>query len=521
MIGVLAGYPQHGARDLVLAALRRSVSRSLAEPVSLADLASHPVVLAISPDEPMGEALLSSILAAPRKLILFGRLPGCIKAALGAQPHAWPEPAEAWARSAPAPSRQSAESPARVRYLPTAAAFGAAAWSRALERFDFTDEWNNLAFGAIRADGSIWSLSEAVRVPAEAELARIESGDALLSSYVALFQVGESSVLWVNREAGLIDSFEWRLVEQYLAHWHHETLPCVPVVSETPWECDAAITMRLDCDEDITSARPLWQAYRELGVPLSLAVHTTNLHHDGHHAFLHEFRDEGGVLMSHTATHAPNWGGSHSAALSEGRESHDRILAATGVSVGYAVSPFHQTPHYALQGLCDAGYKGCIGGIIRNDPEFLLARGGELAGLPQGFVGHSQQTMLHGDCMLAEGDPLAVFKAAFDRASETRTLFGYLDHPFSERYAYGWPDEATRIQAHRDLITHIRASAARPLFLDENCAMDFLRARAAIRLHLDARGLVVEAPVAPPHGLSFCIEYCGQVLPLSGEGEPA
>src|SRR5690606_27172436 len=112
--------------------------------------------------------------------------------------------------------------------------------------------------------------------------------------------------------------------------------------------------------------------------------------------------------------------------------------------VPYAVSPFHQSPQYALEALCDVGYSGCIGGIIRNDPEFLLARGGELAGFPVGFIGHSQQCMLHGDCLLEAGDPLAIYKMAFDQALETRSLFGYLDHPFSERYQYGWVDEESR-----------------------------------------------------------------------------
>jgi len=513
MIGVLAGFLHREAGSLVLAALRRSVSRSLAVPLAPASLPQRDVVAAIVPDECAAQSLLHWLGAKPRKLILFGSLPACLHTRFGLQPKTWPAGRGDWARSPAALSCESAESPARVRYLPVAASFGASNWARALERFDFTDEWNNLAYGAIRTDASIWSLAEPVQAPAEAELARVEANGEVLTTYVAHFAVGESAVLWVNRPVGLIDSFEWSLVEHFIAHWQGERLPCVPVISELPWGCDAAITMRLDCDEDITSARPLWQAYREMGVPLSLAIHTTNLHHDGHHAFLREFCDAGGVLMSHTATHAPNWGGSYESALAEGRESHQRIFAATGVAVEYAVSPFHQSPHYALQGLCDAGYKGCIGGIIRNDPEFLLARGGELAGLPQGFVGHSQQTMMHGDCMLAEGDPLAVFKAAFNRALETRTLFGFLDHPFSERYAYGWPDETVRIQAHRDLIAHIRSKASSPRFMDEREAMDFLRARAAIRLCPTATGFETNLPQAGAVG--FGVEYRGDLLPLA------
>lgn len=512
MIGLLASFPLQSARDLVLAALRRSVSRSMAEIIAPADLGAYNVLFVISPDERVGELLLAWLHAAPRKLVVFGHLPVNLKAHFNVTSRSWPEPVESWARSPNANAHESAESPAYVRYLPAVKLFGVSSWSRALERFDFSDEWNNLGFGAIRADGSIWSLAEQAVVPEINKLAQVEIDGEEINSYAALFTTGNSDVIWVNRQVGSIDSFEWRLIEHFLAHWRQELLPCVPVISEIPSGVDSVITMRLDCDENISSARPLWLAYREMGVPLSLAIHTVNLHHDDHHPFLCEFREAGGVLMSHTATHAPNWGGSYGAALSEGRESHDRIFIASGISVDYAVSPFHQSPHYALQALCDAGYHGCIGGIIRNDPEFLLARGGELAGLPHGFVGHSQQTMLHGDCMLSDGDPLAVFKAAFDRAHETRTLFGYLDHPFSDRYSYGWLDEDARIKAHRELIAYIRQQVPNSLFIDEVTALDFIRARAAIRLMHSTNG--IEAHVPELDGLVFAVEFRGRIMPL-------
>ena len=512
MIGVVSSYQNHLARDLVLGAVRRSVSRSMAELVAPADMEQRDVLFGISPCDRLGESLLSWLRGTPRKLIMFGDMPTNFIAQFGATAVTWPEPAEFWARSSVAKAYHSAESLAHVCYQAAAKPFGAADWSRALERFDFRDEWNNLGFGAIRVDQSIWALATKVRVPKENELAQIVWEGEVIASYAALFQVGDSSVLWVNRPVGSIDSFEWRLVEYFLAHWQKDILPCVPVISEIPLGYDAAITMRLDCDEDIMSARPLWEAYRGMGVPLSLAIHTNNLYDDVHNDFLREFCDAGGALMSHTATHAPNFGGSHEAALAEGLESRDRIFAVTGVSVDYAVSPFHQAPHYALQGLCDAGYKGCIGGIIRNDPEFLMARGGELAGLPQGFVGHSQQTMLHGDCMLAEGDPLAVFKMAFDRAVETRTLFGYLDHPFSGRYTYGWVDEEARVEAHRKFIAYMRQRSGNPWFIDEVMALNFLSARSAICLSCSTSGINVSVPNFG--NVVFAVEYKGSLHPL-------
>lgn len=508
MIGVLYRWENRTSGELVLAALRRSVTFSGAEQVAIWDLPQHNFLLAISPDEVQGQALLAWLAQGPRKLLLFGQLPHCLIQHFGMTPCAWPEPTAPWARSPSAPSGNFAESEAFIHYLPLGKDLGVQNWERALERFDFTDEWNNLGFGAVRAEGTPWSLTSPLRAPENAELANVQLKDKVLASYCALFDEASSSVLWVNREVGVIDSFEWRMVENFISSWRHDVLPCFPVISEIPYGHDAAITMRLDCDEDIASARALWGAYCEAQVPLSLAIHTNNLPNDEHSAFLREFLAEGGVLLSHTATHAPDWGGNYGAAHWEGLESRKKIEQACGVRVEYAVSPFHQSPDYALAALCDVGYRGCIGGIIRNDPEFLIARGGELAHLPKGFVGHSQQSMLHGDCMLIDGDPLAIFKRAFDCAYETRTLFGYLDHPFSSRYQYGWPDEEARISAHQDFISYIREHTEQPLFLDECRAMNFLRHRAAVQLCREERGIVAYVPETGDD-LRLAVEFRG------------
>jgi hypothetical protein len=350
-----------------------------------------------------------------------------------------------------------------------------------------------------------------VQVPAEAELAALEVAGERQFAYAALWDVDGSSVLWFNRPVGPCDSFEWRMVEQFVSGYRADTLPCQPVLSELPWGYDAAITSRLDCDEDIESARPLWQAYQRMGVPFSLAVNSQNLSRTEHHGILRELladRQQGAVL-SHTATHAPNWGGSYDCALAEGSQSAQLIEAVTGVPVRYAVSPFHQSPPYAMRGLADAGYDGCIGGIIRNDPEFLTARGGALAGMPTGFVGHSQQCMLHGECMLEEGDPLAVFKQAFDYAYATNTLFGYLDHPFSERYAYGWKDEASRIDAHEQFIAYMRSKARQPLFLHEDAALDFLRFRSLTQIVEEGGAFRVVTPSSQTTPLTLGVEFRG------------
>ena len=99
-------------------------------------------------------------------------------------------------------------------------------------------------------------------------------------------------------------------------------------------------------------------------------------------AILRELAAEDGGILSHTATHAPNWGGRYESALQEARDSKAAIERVIDRPVQYVVSPFHQTPAYALDALVDSGYTGCIGGIIRNDPEFLFARGGCVAFQP-------------------------------------------------------------------------------------------------------------------------------------------
>ncbi|MFM0036772.1 polysaccharide deacetylase [Paraburkholderia strydomiana] len=522
MIGVFYPAPAAQAGILVLAAVRRSVTRTQANVLSRATLGTNgapAVAFAVAAPDAWGEALAAWLEAGAKKLVVFGRLPRALAQKLGCAERSWPQQFEAATRSAPAASRQWAQSAASVVYTAQAAALGGRTWRRSFERFDFTDEWNNLGYGALRADGSIWAVREPIDVPDAARLASVEIDDERCFSYAALFDLPNASVLWFNRDVGPCDSFEWRLVENFLSGHRAGALPCQPVVSEIPAGYDAAITSRLDCDEDVESARPLWQTYQRLGVPFSLAIHTSNLHDDTHYAMLREFAGASATaLLSHTATHAPNWGGSYEAALNEGAESAQRIADVVGERVRYAVSPFHQSPDYALQALADVGYAGCVGGIIRNDPEFLIARGGTLANMPEGFIGHSQQTMLHGDCMLADGDPIAVFKEAFDLAFETNTLFGYLDHPFSPRYQYGWPTEEERIGVHEQLIAWIRARARRPLFLDENAALDFLVTKSACKIVNDGAQFRFVAPEVAASTLPFAVDYRGERIAAGTEG---
>jgi hypothetical protein len=514
MIHVWAGAHAGSAGPLVAAAFRRSVGMEQVEIGNLS--AASPgtgIAVAVSPDET--HDLVAWCAIPGRKLIVFGTLPANLARVAGM--HEVPAIDPALARSASAAIGRPAESALSVQYTALARQLSGETWRRPFERFDFTDEWNNLGYGAIRADGSIWATSASVRLPQHVELASIvgPQGGAH-GSYAGLFQAGGAHVLWFNRPVGPIDSFEWCLVEAFLAHYAGATSACQPVIGEIPFGYDTAVTSRLDCDEDAASARPLLHSYREWGVPFSIAVHAPILAEPANAAFVRETAAGGGSVLSHSMTHAASWGGDFRHALAEAAGSARALEDACGKRPLNAVSPFHQTPDYAITALAECGYAGCIGGTIREYPETVTARGGALAGHPAAFAFHTQQCMLHGDCLLGE-DPIAGYRTAFDLSFASGSMFAWLDHPFSSRYAYGWASDGARMAAHLAMVQHIRARAQRPLFLNEDSALAFLRGKAAVDVQDHAEAFRISA--APTEtGLSYGISYRGVLHRLSADG---
>lgn len=517
---VCPGHRQEAA-TIVIAALRRSCGYTQVSQISpskwqlLLHRAQPHVFVVIDPLESWAQLIIRTHQTPNTKLIMFGALAPLLAQHLGAEVGQISPEHTAGAQCKPAPSYGFTESPLRVVYHRSIGDTACPLPCRSFLRYDFTDEWNNLGYGAIRADGSIWAWGQLVQLQPETCIANVMLGDAKISAYAGMWDGPLASLLWFNRSVGPVDSQEWQLIEAFLAHYRYPLLPCCPVLCEVPHGYQAAVTMRLDCDEDVESARPLWEAYQHLGVPFSMALHATVLADKRHHALPREVASQGGAILSHTATHAPDWGGSYEAALQEGANSSAAIESATGLRVRYAVSPFHQTPTYARAALADAGYAGCIAGIIRNDPDFLIARAGIPPGSAEGFIGHSQQCMLHGDCMLAGSDPLKIFKQAFDLARKSKTFFGFLDHPFSPRYQYGWATEAQRIQIHRDFLAYLRSHEA-VLFANENDAMDFLSYRAAVQVDGEAGHFHIKAPSNTTHW-QLAVEYGGTIHALGPE----
>ncbi|MEL6130982.1 MAG: hypothetical protein AAFR30_13900, partial [Cyanobacteria bacterium J06628_4] len=219
---------------------------------------------------------------------------------------------------------------------------------------------------------------------------------------------------------------------------------------------------------------------------LSLAVVTGLPPQPNDMAFLREVLAHGGAVVSHSCTHPPNWGVDYAAALQEAKASKawlEANLPEAG-TINYAVSPFHQNPAYAVQALADADYMGFVGGIIHNDPEYLLGRSGQVPLCDKPLISHSQQCMLHGDCYHRYGNSMEPYCESFAHHFQAGLLFGYLDHPFSAAYQYGWDTEAERLSAHRDFLTFIQ-SQGDIWFPNLVQCLDFVRKRSLLNIDVD------------------------------------
>ncbi len=528
MIHIVCPSNNKELQSIVTAAFERSCGVGSIRNVDYSDLinssatfwqsdSNHFILVLVSPPEGFIPFLILILKSVKVKVILFGLVPASLAQYLNMRVDPISAEAKVSSECQPAQIHQFSESAGHIEYVKGFGVDNLTLYSRALRRYDYVNEWNNLGFGAVTADGSIWSLSQCANVTRQNVLAYLMIHEKELSAYCALWDYSQASLLWFNREVGPVDSHEWRLIEIYISQYRFDKLPIWPVLLEIPYGYDGAATVRLDCDEDVESARALFKAYKEWGISLSLALHAKVLLDSKHHQLPREVIACGGAILSHTLTHAPNWGGSRFEAFREGAASAAIINQLIDMKPRYAVSPFHQTPLYARLGLKEAGYCGCIGGLIANDPDFLMARGGRPPGSDKGFIGHSQQCMLHGDCMLEEGDPLKIYKQSFVQSLKTKAIFGYLDHPFSERYQYGWKNEYERIQAHQKLLTHIKNYSNNILYINENDALDWLLFKSQVSVVEGEKGINVASQVSCVKNLSLAVEYGKHVYKLSNQ----
>lgn len=501
--------------EIVASALVRSFTRGQVRRVD--DVAALPsdrgtVVVVVSPDDSVADAL-QRLARGGAKVVLTGALGPRLAELAGIEAFAVPAALDDAATCAPAPVHGQSESRAALVYANDGLGAASPLRCRRFLRFDFADEWNNLGYGRIGVGAGPWSIATLARGAATTVAAVVIDG-AAVGAAVTLCDRPQSAVLWFARPVAAVDGQDWAVVEAFISAHRAGELPCRPFLRGVPHGVAAAVTMRLDCDEDIASARPLFELYAARRRPLSLAVMTGQPEAPEHLALIADVRAAGGAVLSHSATHAVNWGGSAEAAEHEARLSkHWLESRVSGLTVRNAVSPFHQTPRYVPAALARAGLSGLACGSIAWDPEFLMARAGVPPFAPDSMVAHTQGCMLHGDCVPADGDPLAVYAEAFRLAVASGEVFGYLDHPFSARYCYGWRDEESRLGMHARLLDHFDAQAGDGLlFIDEDTCFDFISGRAAVAIEYAEESGSYAVSASHAAGLPLSIGYRSAVV---------
>lgn len=437
--------------------------------------------------DPMDELLpnLRKLAGQGGKVIVLGRPAPAVAAWLGLDVADLPPEAAEWGVA-------DIDRPSSAAWV----AYGAdPVWSgeppyerRWLCRFDFTTEWNNMGYGRITTDGGPWSLS-CLATAGGAGTRIIGSlcvdGNAV-GAFATITDYGSGAALWINRAVGPVDGLDWTLVERFISDYRAEDLVCLPRLEDVPPGYDATVTMRLDCDQDISSARALHELYRQRAMPFSFAV-LTGLPMDADDlGLLDEVVRGGGSAVSHSVTHIANWGGSPEAARNEAAQSRRWLEERFGAPMVHAVSPFHQNPPYAVEALAETGYEAFVAGIICNDPEALTARTGIYPAGDGAPVLVSQQTMLHGDCYHAGGAGLSVYQQAFLSHLRARAVFGWLDHPLSSSYQYGWLSLDEQLTAHRDWLDFLEPFSLWRVNL--STCLHYAATRSRVKVALDADG---------------------------------
>ncbi|WP_152055356.1 polysaccharide deacetylase family protein [Aliarcobacter butzleri] len=328
--------------------------------------------------------------------------------------------------------------------------------NRFFYRFDFMNEWNNLGYGAISNDDSIWSICNSLDVIDCEPLSHIYDLDEKVSVFSCVKNFDNSSILYINREVATIDGLDWSIVEDFLTSYRSEELASLPIISDIPSGYFSVVSSRLDCDQSIINSKSLVELYKKYGINISLAISTgINISREDID-FLNHFYTNGGGILSHTVNHHYYWGESYNIAYEEGIRSKKWLEESIEnlSKLKYAVSPFHSNKTYSIQALKDAGYDGFISGIIHNDPEYLVSTSGEVPFIDYKIVSHSQQCMLHGDCYHRRKNSIQIEKESFENHYKSGKIFGYLDHPFGG-YDYGWSSDEERLAVHEEFITYI------------------------------------------------------------------
>lgn len=482
---ILKNHDSKKSNEIVYNALIRSFTKNQIDIESSDIIISNGLVL-IKPDKSNIE-LLKRFIYHGSKILILGDLYNDISYEIGININGNPE--SFWNKLEE--ERGFTASSAYIEYEESNINYG----KRYLERYDFEKEWNNIGYGKIGTGGDIWDISCIAEEKGIKPIAWINNKNGeKLSLYAGIKDFEKSSVLWFNRSVGPVDSLEWNIVEDFFSSYRSEELPCFPCISEIPYGYNGVVTMHIDCDEAISSARPLFELYGKYNLPFSIAVKTGQQIDSEDIKFIKDVINSGGSVTSHSINHYVNWGGNEDAAYSEAMGSKKWIEDNTGYTINYAVSPFYQNPPYAVNALAKAGYKGFIGGIICNDPEYLIAKSGIVPFTESNIISHSEQCMLHGDCFHRYNNSIEPYIEAFNNHLKCKTIFGYLDHPFSDRYWYGWKNEEERLKVHEEFLEYILNSGKIWFASLDNC-MDFIFDKSKLQVFVnESDNLEIENP---------------------------
>lgn len=513
MIQIIANPRDPIATELVLRAFERcfTCGQVLLIDATAALPGRNAIAVALAPDETIAPHL-ESMVRQGGKVLLLGALGPRMAAVAGVEVVEAGPDLSAVANCPPATTHAASESRAALAYARSGLGMASPLHQRRLCRFDFTCEWNNLGYGRIGIGSDRWAIGQLARTCDEMVAEVIWDGLVSPGAAVTLRNMQAGAVLWFARPVGPIDGPDWAVIETFISAYRAGELACRPYLRDIPHGCGSAVTTRLDCDEDIASARPLLELYRSRGRPLSLAIKTDQMESPAGRRLIRDLLLVGGSILSHSVTHAPNWGGSAEAAEREARNSKAWLEnQIEGLTVRYAVSPFHQNPTYVPAALARAGYSGFVGGIIANDPEYMMARAGVPPFSPPDIISHTQACMFHGDCLLGTGDPLRIYKAAFALARDGGQFFGYLDHPFSERYSYGWTSEPDRVAAHATFLDYMDAHPGKGplLFVNEQTCLDFIKDKAAAEILYDDLSDTYSVTYSHAAGLPLSVGFHG------------
>ena len=206
----------------------------------------------------------------------------------------------------------------------------------------------------------------------------------------------------------------------------------------------AIISPRLDCDEAIKSANLLQDFYSSNSIKLNLAI-TTNQEFDKDvKQFIKDVEESGGSISNHSHEHKIYWGINDDEFQSDFNKSKEIIAINSESKSITCVAPFHQSNQKLIGLLNKNKVKLLITGNAKYSQEHMASIGGEISGEHNIFI-HSQQCMLHGDSW---PDLKKVYFKSFMLSAKRQAIFGYLDHPISERYDYDWGSYENQLNAH-------------------------------------------------------------------------